>query len=37
MTDNSCCNVIIHVEHDVGKSAIKVFLLLNKLPAVAIK
>ena len=37
MTDNSRCNVMIHDEHDVGKSAIKVFLLPNKLPAVAIK
>ena len=37
MTDNSRCNIIIHGEHDVGKGAIKVFLLLNKLAAVAIK
>ena len=37
MTDNSRCNIMIHGEHDVGKSAIKVFLLLNKLAAVAIK
>ena len=37
MTDNSRCNIMIHGEHDVGKGAIKVFLLLNKLAAVAIK
>ena len=37
MTDNSRCNVMRHGEHDVGKSAIKVFMLLNILPAVAIK
>ena len=37
MTDNSRCNVMIHGEHDMGKSAIKVFLLLDKLPVVVIK
>ena len=37
MTDNSRCNVMTHGEHDVGKSVITFFLLLNKLPAVAIK